>query len=129
MTPTIAATRVECSSWERAAWGGDWRPTSKAIPTAGRTLYGILDDAKPLGKGVIGRVSDLARLARTGFVDEVILAAPHDRPLMQQVLREARRLRLDVKLVPELFGCPPRGEVERVGDLPVISLHAERSPS
>jgi len=99
-------------------------------PAAGRVLYGILDDAKPIGKGVIGRVSDLARLARLGFVDEVILAAPHDRLLMQQVLCEARRLRLDVKLVPELFGCPPtQSEFERVGDLPVISLHAERSPS
>ena len=99
-------------------------------PAAGRVLYGILDDAKPIGKGVIGRVSDLARLARVGFVDEVILAAPHDRLLMQQVLCEARRLRLDVKLVPELFGCPPtQSEFERVGDLPVISLHAERSPS
>lgn len=99
-------------------------------PAAGRILYGILDDAKPIGKGVIGRVSDLARLARVGFVDEVILAAPHDRLLMQQVLCDARPLRLDVKLVPELFGFPPTGdEVERVGDLPVIALHAERSPS
>ena len=99
-------------------------------PAAGRILYGILDDTKPIGKGVIGRVSDLARLARVGFVDEVILAAPHDRLLMQQVLCEARRLRLDVKLVPELFGCAlAQGEVERVGDLPVISLHMERSPS
>jgi exopolysaccharide biosynthesis polyprenyl glycosylphosphotransferase len=99
-------------------------------PAGGRILYGILDDTRALGKGVIGRVGDLARLARTGFVDEVILAAPHDCLLMQQVLSEARRLRLDVKLVPELFGCPAaQGEVERVGDLPVISLHAERSPS
>lgn len=99
-------------------------------PAAERILYGILDDAKPLGKGVIGRVSDLGRLARTGFVDEVILAAPHDRLLVQQVLYEARRLRLEVKLMPELFGCSAtQGEVERIGDLPVISLHAEHSPS
>jgi exopolysaccharide biosynthesis polyprenyl glycosylphosphotransferase len=99
-------------------------------PAAGRTLYGILDDTRPLGKGVIGRVGDLPRLARTGFVDEVIVAAPHDRFLMQQVLHEARRLRLDVKLVPELFGCiPASSDVERAGDLPLISLHAERSPT
>ena len=50
-------------------------------PSAGRVLYGFLDDEYPVGDGVIGRVSDLARLARTGFVDEVILAAPHDRIL------------------------------------------------
>jgi lipopolysaccharide/colanic/teichoic acid biosynthesis glycosyltransferase len=49
---------------------------------------------------------------------------------MEHVLREARRLRLDVKLVPELFGSiPPAHEVERAGDLPMISLHVEHSPS
>jgi exopolysaccharide biosynthesis polyprenyl glycosylphosphotransferase len=99
-------------------------------PEAGRAVYGILDDERPLGKGVIGRVNDLARLARTGFVDEVILAAPHDRNLTLQVLRDARRLRLDVEMVPELFGCKPAGsDGEHVGDMPVICLHAERLPA
>ncbi len=99
-------------------------------PESGRRLYGILDDERPLRNGVIGRVSDLARLARTGFVDEVILAAPHDRSLTLQLLHEARRLRLDVKMVPELFGCATTDcEAERIGDLPLIGLHAERSPA
>jgi exopolysaccharide biosynthesis polyprenyl glycosylphosphotransferase len=99
-------------------------------PEAGRTLCGLLDDERPLGNGVIGRVGDLARLARRGFVDEVILAAPHDRNLTTQVLSEARRLRLDVEIVPELFGCKPEGmEFDRVGDLPVICLHSEHLPS
>jgi len=98
-------------------------------PDEGRTVCGFLDNERPLGNGVIGRVSDLARLARTGFVDEVILAAPHDRELIQQVLRESRRLRLDLGIVPELFGCKPAERVERAGDLLVMSLHAERSPA
>ncbi len=100
-----------------------------AHPEAGRTVCGFLDNERPLGNGVIGRVGDLARVARTGFVDEVILAAPHDRGLTQEVLRESRRLRLDVEIVPELFGCRPIGrEVERVGDSLVICVHAERLP-
>jgi exopolysaccharide biosynthesis polyprenyl glycosylphosphotransferase len=79
---------------------------------------------------VIGRVGDLARVARRGFVDEVILAAPHNRSLTTQVLSEARRLHLDVEIIPELFGCKPaESEFERVGDLPVICLHAERLPA
>ena len=98
-------------------------------PDEGRTVCGFLDNERPLGNGVIGRVSDLARLARTGFVDEVILAAPHDRELIQQVLRESRRLRLDLGIVPELFGCKPTERVERAGDLLVMSLHAEPSPA
>jgi exopolysaccharide biosynthesis polyprenyl glycosylphosphotransferase len=102
----------------------------QAHPSDGRELYGFLDDEYPLGNGVIGRVSELARLARTGFVDEVILAAPRDQELAQQVIREARRLRLDVEIVPELFGCKlAANEVDRVGDLPVICLHAEHLPA
>jgi len=93
-------------------------------------VCGFLDNERPLGNQVIGRVSDLARLARTGFVDEVILAAPQDRALTLQVLREAQRLRLDLEIVPELFGCTPAApEVEQVGNLPVICLHAERLPA
>lgn len=99
-------------------------------PDTGRTVCGFLDNAGQLGNRVVGRVNDLARLARTGFVDEVILAAPHDRNLIQQVVREARRLHLDVEIVPDLFGCKAAGwEVKRVGDLPMICLHAERLPA
>jgi exopolysaccharide biosynthesis polyprenyl glycosylphosphotransferase len=99
-------------------------------PEDGRSVCGFLDDDRPLGDGVIGRVSDLARLSRTGFVDEVILASPHDRELTLRVLNEARRLRLDVEMVPDLFGCSvSSSEVERVGDLLVICLHQEHLPA
>jgi exopolysaccharide biosynthesis polyprenyl glycosylphosphotransferase len=99
-------------------------------PGLARTVYGFLDDERRIGDGIIGRVSDLARLARTGFVDEVILAAPRDRNLTVQVVREARRLRLDVEIVPELFGCTPAAnEIEQVGGMPVICLHAEHLPA
>ena len=98
-------------------------------PEVGRTVCGFLDDKRPLGHGVIGRVDDLARMARTEFVDEIILAAPHDRGLAVEVVREAQRLHLDVEIVPELFGCKPaEAEFQRVGDLPVICLHLERLP-
>jgi exopolysaccharide biosynthesis polyprenyl glycosylphosphotransferase len=130
------------SGWQRSAEernvlivgaGGVGRRAASYVeehPEAGRTVCGFLDNDRPLGNGVIGRVGDLARLARTGFVDEVILAAPQDRSLTVQVVREAQRLRLDVEIIPELFGCKPAGtEVERVGDLPVICLHAERLPA
>jgi exopolysaccharide biosynthesis polyprenyl glycosylphosphotransferase len=102
----------------------------KGHPESGRTVCGFLDNERPLGNGVIGRVSDLARLARKGFVDEVILAAPQERDLTMSVLREARRLRLDLEIVPDLFGCEAAGTQDaRVGDLPVICLHAERLPA
>jgi exopolysaccharide biosynthesis polyprenyl glycosylphosphotransferase len=57
---------------------------------------------------------------------------PHRRTgeVTRQVLNEARRLRLDVEIVPELFGCNSDvGEIERFGDMPVLCLHAEKLPA
>ncbi|HLW84741.1 MAG TPA: sugar transferase [Candidatus Sulfotelmatobacter sp.] len=99
-------------------------------PESGRAVCGFLDDELPMGNGVIGRVSNLAQLARAGFVDEVILAAPDSRELILRVLREARRLRLDVTLVPDLIGCrSENSEADRVGDQPSICLHQECQPA
>jgi len=97
-------------------------------PELGRSVYGFLDDRKLPGKGVMGRTSELAELARAGFVDEVILAGPHDREKTLRVVRAAQQLRLDVKMAPDLFGCSPSRETERIGDIPLISLHEERLP-
>jgi exopolysaccharide biosynthesis polyprenyl glycosylphosphotransferase len=97
-------------------------------PEMGRSVCGFLDDRKLPGKDVVGRTSDLAELARSAFVDEVIVAAPHDRDLTLRVLHTARQLRLDVKMAPDLFGCEPMRQSERIGDMPLISLHEERLP-
>ena len=97
---------------------------------SGRHVCGFLDDDRLLRDGVIGRVRDLAALARRCFVDEIILAGAVDQRLAGQVLREARRLRLDVEIVPELFSCKPADPLmEQIGDLPLICLHAERLPA
>lgn len=94
-----------------------------------RFVCGFLDDDVAAGDGVLGAVADLASVARRAFIDEVILTTALDRGLARQVLHDARRLRLDVEIVPELFGCNPSDAVmECVGDLPLISLHAERLP-
>ena len=101
------------------------------IPPPGERCADFSTTTGRLGNGVIGRVNDLARTARKEFVDEVILAAPRDRDVTLQVLQEARRLRLDLEIVPELFGCKPAKEASRQSewlDLPVICLHAERLP-
>ena len=97
---------------------------------AGRNVSGFLDDEIPCGEDVLGKVRELARVAREKFIDEVILAAPRNSDLTRWVLDEARLLKLDVEIVPDLFGCKPVGhEMERVGGLPVICVHAERLPA
>jgi len=98
-------------------------------PELGRAFCGFLDDRKPLGNGVVGRTSDLAQFSRSIFVDEVIVAPPHDRDHTLRLLREARRLRLDVKLAPDLFGCEAAAATEQVAGIPLICLHEEQIPA
>ena len=97
-------------------------------PEMGRFVCGFLDDRKPLGNGILGRTSNLVELARIAFADEVILAPPHDQDVTLRVLHIARQLRLDVKIVPYLFGCEPVGKPEEIGSIPLISLHEEELP-
>ena len=95
-----------------------------------RALVGFLDDDRPNGGFVVGRVRDLARVARERFVDEVILAAPRSSEVTRWALEECRRLRLDVEIVPELFGCRAvEPDIERIGGMPAICVHAEQLPA
>lgn len=99
-------------------------------PSSGRAVFGFLDDVRPLGNGVLGRIGELAQIARRGFVEEVIVAGPCDREVTNWVFHEACRLRLDVEVVPELFGYDSAiADVEQVDGLPVICIHAERLPA
>jgi exopolysaccharide biosynthesis polyprenyl glycosylphosphotransferase len=101
-----------------------------ARPSDPRVVCGFVDDQEPLGNGVLGRISDLSRLARTLFVDEVILAGPHHQGVALQVIRDAKRLHLDVEIVADSFGCRPvTSELHNLGDLSLILLHEEPLPA
>jgi exopolysaccharide biosynthesis polyprenyl glycosylphosphotransferase len=103
---------------------------------AGRIVVGFLDEVEAVTGDVLGRVENLARIARAEFVDEIILAIPNQHDLALQVIREARRNRLNIRAVPDLYGygwdhnCgAERGRLglEYFGDLPVLTLHEEKA--
>src|SRR5258708_24686165 len=96
-----------------------------------RVVRGFLNDSEPLGGDVLGRIEDLARIARAEFVDEVILTTESPRNVAQWVIQDARRNRLDVKLVADLFGLEPQGVMglEHFGHVPVLTVHREAIPS
>ena len=96
-----------------------------------RSVVGYLDENEPIGGDVHGRLDDLARIARTDFVDEIILTAPHQPDLARRIIREARRNQIDVKVVPDLFGFEPDDPLvfEKFGNIPVLTLREERMPT
>lgn len=95
-----------------------------------RVVRGFLDENDSLGGDVHGRIKDLARVARSHFVDEVILTIPPRSEAAREVIWQARCNRIDVKVVPDLFGFDPTAvRLERFGDVPVLTLCEERIPA
>jgi exopolysaccharide biosynthesis polyprenyl glycosylphosphotransferase len=98
-------------------------------PELGRCVRAVISDCGNFDRPCpAGDIHNLAHLARTEFIDEIILAAPQDRDLVARVLRTARRLRLNVKFAPQLFGCESALKMEYIGGIPLISLHQEHLP-
>lgn len=94
-----------------------------------RAVLGFLDPYEPVGGEIRGRVEDLAYLARTEFVDEIIVTSALPQGLAQSVIREARLNRIDIKVVPDLFGFDPACVlVEKYGSVPVLALGEEHIP-
>lgn len=95
----------------------------------GLAVLGFLDNSGVIGDDVLGRIQDLARVARAEFVDEVIVALPHQHNLASMVIKEAQRNRLGVKLVLELQGLETRPlAIEDCGGIPLLTVHKELAP-
>jgi len=74
-------------------------------------------------------LDELSRIARAHFVDEILIAPPVSQELVRQVLSQAHRNRLDVKIVPELYQeIALHSLTDFMGGIPVMSLHREPIP-
>jgi exopolysaccharide biosynthesis polyprenyl glycosylphosphotransferase len=97
----------------------------------GYVVKGFLDDVPQSDDtNVIGTVEQLAQAARAQFVDEIIIALPWDSEMAAKAAIEARRQRLNVKLVPNFYGGMGwRAPLEYMGEVPAFSLHREPIPA
>jgi exopolysaccharide biosynthesis polyprenyl glycosylphosphotransferase len=99
-------------------------------PLQRATVCGFVDDVQPLSPAVLGRIADLDWLARAEFIDEVILALPGQPALARVAAEAAFRNHLDIRAVPDLPPGPwPDSGIDRIGEVPVVTLHREPSPS
>ena len=112
-------------------------PVARSIARALRSdplqraiVCGFVDNDLPLSPAVLGRIADLDWLARAEFIDEVILALPGQPAQAREAAEAAFRNHLDIRAVPDLPPGPwPDSGIDRIGEVPVITLHRERLPS
>jgi len=99
-------------------------------PLQRATVCGFVDDDQPLSPAVLGRIADLDWLARAEFIDEVILALPGQLAKTREAAEAAFRNHLDIRAVPDLPPGPwPDSGIDYIGEVPVVTLHREPSPS
>jgi len=121
----------KCSNVLIVGAGPAGRAIAQALrdPVHERVMLGFLDDYSPLSPDVLGDINDLAWLARAEFVDEVILALPHQPARTRAAAEIARRNRLDVRCVLDLpVEAGVGAGIERVSGIPLITLHREQQP-
>lgn len=96
----------------------------------GYVVKGFIDNNNLNGMPVLGGVEDIPQLARAHFVDEIVIALPWDSELAAKATIEARRQRLNVKLVPNFYGgLGWRAPLEYMGEVPAFALHREPIPA
>ncbi len=96
----------------------------------GYRFKGFLDGNHSNDPRILGKIDDLARVARAEFVDDVFITIPSERELVKRVALEARLHRLDVKVIPELYdGLAWHAPIRQVGDFPVMDIHWRPIPS
>lgn len=95
----------------------------------GCTVKGFIDQNHTADPRVLGRIEELAQVARAHFVDEVFISIPSEREIVKKVTLEARRNRLEVRVIPDLYdGLGWEAPLEHLGDFPVMTLHRQPIP-
>ncbi len=95
----------------------------------GYQVCGFLDPHPNGDARVLGSVRDLRKVALGQFADQLFVTLPAEREMVKEIFLEARRLRLSLNVVPDLYdGLGWRAPVESIGGFPVIELHGEPIP-
>ena len=77
----------------------------------------------------IGTVQDCLPLARSLFVDEIVVSVPLTEDVLQPLIQGAKELGINVSMIPEMYDRTTSGIlIERIGGLPVLSFHRRELP-
>jgi exopolysaccharide biosynthesis polyprenyl glycosylphosphotransferase len=95
----------------------------------GYQVCGFLDTPANGDARILGSLRDLRKVALGQFVDQLFVTLPGDREVIEELLLEARSLRLNLQVIPDLYdGLGWQAPVASIGGFPAIELHGEPIP-
>lgn len=101
----------------------------EANPSLGYQVCGFLDTERSSDPQVLGGLNELERVLAEQFIDELFLTPPIEPQVVKQFVLVARRFRLGLKVVPDLYdGIGWRAPVHAVGGFPVLQLNENPLP-
>lgn len=94
-------------------------------PYLGLKIIGFLDDnntGKVINYNILGKISDLERIVRNNFVDEIYITIPSERKRVSEVLAVARDLKKTTRVLADNFAFPfSQVSLNYIGFMPLIS--------
>src|SRR5260370_17354881 len=95
----------------------------------GYSVCGFLDAHPNSDARVLGSIHDLKKVALEQFADQLFVTLPADREVVKEICVEARRLRLNLNVVPDIYdGLGWHAPLRSIGAFPFIDLHRHPIP-
>ena len=99
-------------------------------PQFGYIVCGFLDSRPNSDPRVLGGIKDLRPVMLAHFIDELFITLPADRTLVKHLVLQARRLRLNLKVVPDLYdGLAWQAPLHTLGGFPLMELCRQPIPA
>jgi exopolysaccharide biosynthesis polyprenyl glycosylphosphotransferase len=96
----------------------------------GYDVCGFLDEHVNGDRRVLGTIGELRRIALAQFADEIFVTLPSDGEMIKRLVLEARQLRLNLHVVPEMYdGLAWRAPLHAIGGFPLLELYGEPIPA
>ena len=96
----------------------------------GKTFCGFVDWEPGTRPFCLGTPDDLPRILTENFIDEIYFTPSISRDLVVRIVLEARRQRIGVKVVPDLYGGLAIGAgMNYIGSVPVLEFNRQPIPA
>ena len=77
----------------------------------------------------LGHIDELANVVRAHFIDEILIFLPEKRELVKELIAEARRCGINLRVVPDSYdGLAWGAPIEHLGPFPTMQIHERPIP-